>query len=70
LAYVYAPDRKAARPIPHLAGFRGVLQVDGYAGYKVMAEDGHVQLAFCWAHVRRHCYGLAQGGAAPIAPKP
>ena len=32
-AYVYAPDRKAERPIAHLEGFKGVLQVDGYAGY-------------------------------------
>src|ERR1700761_3116324 len=30
VAYVYAPDRKAARPIAHLDGFVGVLQVDGY----------------------------------------
>jgi transposase len=67
VAYVYAPDRKAARPIAHLAGFSGVLQVDGYAGYKVLAEPGNVQLAFCWSHVRRHFYELAQGGAAPIA---
>jgi transposase len=67
VAYVYAPDRKAARLIAHLAGFRGVLQVDGYAGYKVLAEGGQVQLAFCWSHVRRHFYELAQGGAAPIA---
>jgi transposase len=67
VAYAYAPDRKAARPIAHLAGFRGVLQVDGYAGYKVLAERGEVQLAFCWSHVRRHFYELAKGGAAPIA---
>ncbi len=67
VAYVYAPDRKAARPIAHLAGFRGVLQVDGYAGYKVLADRGEVQLAFCWSHVRRHFYELAQGGSAPIA---
>jgi hypothetical protein len=67
VAYVYAPDRKAARPIAHLAGFCGVLQVDGYAGYKVLAQGGQVQLAFCWSHVRRHFYELAQGGAAPIA---
>ena len=49
VAYVYAPDRKAVRPIAHLAGFRGMLQVDGYAGYKVLAERGDVQLAFCWS---------------------
>ena len=62
VAYVYAPDRKAARPIAHLAGFRGILQVDGYAGYKTLAEKGQVRLAFCWSHVRRHFYELAQGG--------
>ena len=37
-------------PIAHLAGFRGVLQVDGYGGYKVMAERGEVRLTFCWSH--------------------
>jgi transposase len=47
VAYVYAPDRKAARPIAHLVGFRGVLQVDGYAGYKVLTEGSQVRLAFC-----------------------
>jgi transposase len=67
VVYVYAPDRKAARPIAHLAGFRGTLQVDGYGGYKVLAERGDVRLAFCWSHVRRRFYELAQGGAAPIA---
>jgi transposase len=67
VAYVYAPDRKAAHPIAHLAGFRGVLQVDGYAGYKVLADRSEVRLAFCWSHVRRHFYELAQGGPTPIA---
>jgi transposase len=67
VAYVYAPDRKAERLIAHLAGFRGVLQVDGYAGYKVLAERSEVRLAFCWSHVRRPFYELAQSGPAPIA---
>lgn len=67
VAYVYAPDRKSERPIAHLAGFKGILQVDGYGGYRVLAERGDVQLAFCWAHVRRYFYELAVGGPAPIA---
>ena len=67
IAYVYAPDRKAERPIAHLAGFKGILQVDGYGGYRVLAERGAVQLAFCWSHVRRRFYELAAAGAAPIA---
>src|SRR5271168_2362 len=67
VAYVYAPDRKAAQPIAHLAGFRGILQVDGYAGYKALAQRNEISLAFCWSHVRRRFYELAQSGPAPIA---
>ena len=67
IAYVYAPDRKAERPIAHLAGFKGVLQVDGYGGYRALTERGDVELAFCWAHVRRRFFELAAAGPAPIA---
>ena len=67
VVYVYAPDRKAERPIAHLAGFRGTLQVDGYGGYRVLADKGTVTLAFCWAHVRRRFFELAAAGSVPIA---
>ncbi len=67
VAYVYAPDRKTERPIIHLDGFKGILQVDGYAGYRRLAEHGYVRLAFCWVHVRRNFYKLATPGPAPIA---
>jgi hypothetical protein len=67
VAYAYAPDRTAERPIAHLAGFRGTLQADGYRGFKALAKRGAVRLAFCWSHVRRQFYELASGGAAPIA---
>ena len=64
VAFVYAADRTASRPIAPLAGFRGVLQVDGYEAYKTLAKrGGGVQLAFCWSHVRRAFYELA----GPIA---
>jgi transposase len=66
-AYVYAPDRTGERPIQHLAGFCGVLQVDGYGGYRKLASTNAVTLAFCWAHVRRKFYELAASGPAPIA---
>jgi transposase len=67
VAYVYAPDRKAERPIAHLDGFSGILQVDGYGAYRTLAEKRSVTLAFCWAHVRRPFYELAAAGPAPIA---
>lgn len=67
VAYVYAPDRKAERPIAHLAGFSGILQVDGYGGYRTLADKSGATLAFCWAHVRRRFHELAAAGPAPIA---
>jgi transposase len=67
VVYVYAADRKAERPIAHLEGFKGILQVDGYAGYRKLAERGDVRLAFCWSHARRNFYELATPGPAPIA---
>ncbi|MGH8144323.1 MAG: IS66 family transposase [Steroidobacteraceae bacterium] len=60
-AYVYSEDRKGEHPQTHLRGFRGLLQVDGYAGFAGLArgETGDVpQLAFCWAHVRRKFYDI------------
>ena len=41
--------------------------MDGYEAYKALARRGAVQLAFCWSHVRRPFYELAQSGPAPIA---
>jgi len=68
VAYVYAPDRKHARPGQHLVGFKGTLQVDGYGAYRELASAGAVELAFCWAHVRRPFYELqASDTPAPIA---
>jgi transposase len=67
VAYVYAPDRKHARPAEHLAGFAGTLQVDGYGAYATLAEGNAVQLAFCWSHVRRQFYDIQVKTPAPIA---
>ena len=67
VAYVYAPDRKHARPAEHLAGFSGILQVDGYGAYADLAECGDVALAFCWSHVRRQFYDIQVKTPAPIA---
>lgn len=50
-----------------LDGFAGILQVDGYAGYRKLADRGDVQLAFCWSHARRGFYELATPGPSSIA---
>jgi transposase len=70
VACIYAPGRGAEHVTAMMKGFTGILQVDGYAGYRSLADPkrgGQITLAFCWAHLRRHFYGIAKGGAAPIA---
>ena len=65
-AYVYAADRKSERAEAHLGDFAGILQVDGYGGYAALAKRRQqIQLAFCWAHVRRKFYELADN--SPVA---
>ena len=46
------------------------MQCDGYAAYKTIANaacDEAITLAFCWAHLRRRFFDIAQGAPAPIA---
>lgn len=71
VAYRYAPGRGGKHAATLLAGFGGVLQVDGYAVYRQLAlperNDGALTLAFCWAHARRKFYEVYVGGNQPIA---
>ncbi len=63
----YEPDRKAERPKSHLSTYRGILHVDGYAGFEQLTADGKITLAACWAHTRRKFYEIAQADGSPIA---
>jgi len=71
VVYTYAPGRGAEHATTLLAGYRGIVQCDGYAAYKQVARRGRagnaVTLAFCWAHWRRRFYEIAKAGSAPIA---
>jgi transposase len=48
--FEYQPSRAGEHPRKFLDGFKGYLQVDGYAGYH---DIPNVTLAGCWAHFRR-----------------
>src|SRR4051812_13234970 len=70
VVYLYAEDRKGEHPAAHLAEFEGVLQVDGYSGFKSLLENrppGAIRLAFCWAHCRRRFYEIHQATGSPLA---
>jgi transposase len=62
----YAPGRGAEQGLKPLAGYAGIVQCDGYAAYRQLADParagGPVTLAFRWAHVRRRFYDIARPG--------
>jgi transposase len=70
VVYLYAEDRKGEHPATHLAEFQGILQVDGYAGFKSLLTGrppDQIKLAFCWAHCRRGFYELYRSTGSPLA---
>lgn len=48
--YGYQTTRASKHPRQFLSGFKGYLQVDGYAGYNVLPG---ITLVGCWSHARR-----------------
>jgi transposase len=70
VAYSYAPGRGAIHALKLLENYRGVVQCDGYAAYKTIADKPcgeAITLAFCWSHLRRKFFDIAKDGNAPIA---
>jgi len=70
VAFTYTPGRAGEYAKQILRGFNGTLQVDGYAGYNrlLKRQEGTIQLAHCWAHVRRKLFDVAKAGkGTPIA---
>lgn len=71
VAYRFEDSRGGACPERHLAGFTGLLQVDGYSAYNRLAAadrpSGPVTLACCWAHLRRKFYELHVAGVSQVA---
>jgi transposase len=71
VAYSYAPGRGAIHALKLLEHYRGIVQCDGYAAYKTIADHTAcgeaIMLAFCWAHLRRRFFDIAKDGNAPIA---
>lgn len=69
--YAFEPTRSGKIIAEVLDDFTGVVMSDGYAGYNRLsaagAPPGAVQLAHCWAHVRRKFFQIEEtkpGGVA------
>jgi transposase len=68
---VFAGGRGKKEIMAQLAGFEGVLQVDGYAAYVSLAGDakmsGKVRLAYCLVHARRSFVKVHKTTNSPFA---
>lgn len=51
--FEYDPSRSGELPTRLLAGFKGVLQADGYSGYNAICRDEGIRRIGCMDHCRR-----------------
>jgi hypothetical protein len=72
VVFAYAPGRGGRHGERMLAGFDGVLQVDGYGGYRRLTRPERqggppLTLALCFAHLRRKILDATPKAGSPIA---
>ena len=65
--YRFSGDRKGRHPKDHLAGFRGWMHADGYAGFEDLYRSGAIREVACMAHVRRKFVDVHRSQGSPIA---
>ena len=71
VAYRFEDSRSGDCVARHLNGYRGILQVDGYAAYNRLGKNSGANdamtLAGCWAHARRKFFDIVQQQDSPEA---
>jgi transposase len=65
--YEFTIDRKGQHPANHLAGYRGWVHADGYAGFNELYRSGISREVACLAHIRRKFVDIVQSQTSPIA---
>ncbi len=65
--YQFTVDRKGEHPTRHLAGYKGWMHADGYAGFNELYRSGGVDEVACMAHIRRKFTDVFQSEGSIIA---
>jgi transposase len=63
VVFDYTPDRSRDGPQSFLAGYKGYLQADAYAGYDCIYAGQEVVEVACWAHARRKFFDAMKSDA-------
>ena len=73
VVYQYSPDRTGIRAETLLAGCKGYLHADGYAGFNRLYDvdpktgQSRLQEVSCWAHARRKIFEVHAATDSPLA---
>lgn len=65
--YRFSGDRKGRHPKDHLAGFKGWMHADGYAGFEDLYRSGDIREVACMAHIRRKFVDVHKAQGSTIA---
>ena len=65
--YRFSPDRRSEHPQRHLAGYRGWMHADAYAGFGELYRSGAIREVACLAHVRRKFVDVHRSQGSAIA---
>ena len=65
--YRFSTDRKGEHPADHLAGYRGFMHADGYAGFNRLYDTGQITEVACMAHIRRKFVDVQTVSGSAIA---
>jgi hypothetical protein len=63
---IVTPPIARASTRGHLAGFTGILQGDGYAGFAQLYVGNRILEAACLAHARRKFFDLFEATKSPL----
>ena len=65
VVFEFTESREGLHPMRFLAGYRGYLQADAYAGFDALYRDGGIVEVACWAHARRKVFEVAKSHKTP-----
>ena len=70
ILYQYHPSRSGDVPAEFLKGYKGIVQTDGYSGYKFLENKKDIMHVGCWVHARRKFVDVTKAASNKGKKKP
>jgi len=70
ILYQYHPSRSGDVPAAFLKKYKGIVQTDGYSGYKFLESNKDIMHVGCWVHARRKFVDVTKATGNKSKKKP